>query len=42
MSTFETRIQPRLFLAGTFSLIALLVGWDLLSDGGAGVDPPSF
>jgi DNA-binding CsgD family transcriptional regulator len=38
MSKFETRIQPRLLLAGTFSLIALLVGWDLLSDGGAGVD----
>jgi len=32
------RLQPRLILAAVFSLIAILVAWDLLSDQGAGVD----
>jgi len=32
------RLQPRLVLAAVFSLISVLVAWDLLSDQGAGVD----
>jgi len=34
----KQKFRPRLLLAGTFTLIAALVAWDLLSDQGAGVD----
>jgi DNA-binding CsgD family transcriptional regulator len=38
MSNLTKNFRPRLILSGTFTLIALLVGWDLLSDSGSGVD----
>jgi len=38
MSNLKRRFRPRLLMAGAFTLIAILVGWDLVSDQGAGVD----
>jgi len=38
MSNFTRQFRPRLLLASVFTLIAMLVGWDLLSDQDAGVD----
>jgi len=38
MSNLAQSFRPRLLLASAFSVIAILVAWDLLSDRGAGVD----
>jgi len=38
MSNLSQTFRPRLILAGAFTLIAVLVTWDLLSDRDAGVD----
>jgi DNA-binding CsgD family transcriptional regulator len=38
MSNLQPSVRPRLILAGAFTLIAVLVAWDLLSDRGSGVD----
>lgn len=38
MSNLTRNFRPRLLLAGAFTVIAVLVAWDLLSDRDAGVD----